>query len=255
MAEVKYNSYDDSPPPPPPPPTPGPREVPIDKNLPWFDATGKADGPLAKKFLVNYLTGIQSDLKRPDNAKLFDFIKTSLAANVQGALDRAPPFAITIGLVLGKTLHDSIQVQTFIPNLIANIKDLSNADDLGIIAGIPLGLTNDRTGAKRKLQEMLKYTIKPNGLPDNIADLLVPLLLNNAETALLTVTPAAPWSPSTGYPVGSRAVNKGVTYEKMLPPTSPSANTAGTVWKKVASGASRGGRRTRGKKARKGSRR
>jgi hypothetical protein len=39
--------------------------------LPWVDATGKADGAMAKKFLLNYLTAVQSDLK---NLKIVSYL-------------------------------------------------------------------------------------------------------------------------------------------------------------------------------------
>ena len=225
-------------------------------NLPWFDATGKADGAMARKFIINYLTAVQSDLQRPDNSKLFDFIKVSLKPTIQASFlrDNTPTFVGVFASSVGKALYDSVQIKSFIPNLIQSIRDLSDANDLGAIAGIPFGFP-DKKEVKRLMQQHIFKDLKPNGLPDNIADLLIPILLNNRDAALMTVTPPAPWSSATGYPVGSRAVNKGVTYEKMLPPTSPSANTAGTVWKKLPSGASGGGRRTRGKKGRKASRR
>jgi hypothetical protein len=156
----------------------------------------------------------------------------------------------------GKALYDSVQMKTFIPNLIQSITDLSDARDLGAIAGIPFGLP-DKKEAKRHIMMQDIGGIKPNGLPENVIDLLIPILFNNRDTALMSVAPAAPWSSSTGYPVGSRAINKGVTYEKLLPPTSPSANTAGSVWKKLPPGVSGGGRKTKVRRAkgRKGSRR
>jgi hypothetical protein len=189
---------------------------------------------MAKKFITTYLKSIQSDLQKPENSKVFDFIKTSLKPSIEASFNQAPPFMRTIASSAAKSLYDSVEIKTFIPNLIKNITELPDAGDLGAIAGIPFGLPH-KTYVKEAIQNLFR-DLKPDGLPDNIADIVIPILLNNRDAALINSSPPAPWSSSTEYPVGSIALNQGVKYEKVADTPSPSANTTGKIWKKASGG-------------------
>ena len=171
-------------------------------NLPWYGPNG-VDGPMAKKFISVYISGLETELVKPTYKPILDYaIKT---AKMSAANPTMPPGLTVLSNIVIDAVEDSFDlsfIKNMLNNIINNIKDTTDTGAIGFIAGMPFGLPDDKKQASALLVGMTSVR-GPDGMIPNsspiapIAGLLAELLLAPRAGALAAIGSGAVSGPAS----------------------------------------------------------